>query len=771
MRKFSLFLTILLCLCASTAHSTVLSITFDSEKKVPATSYTSSDGVVFYFENNITAEQQSIFAGQKGQIKVAKEMEASFKWSSIAPGGAITITSFSVRAGMGGNNTWELYTNLPSAVHVNHSGKDDYTLTLDATKLLGLTLNDWIIIKAGGSECYIKEFSITYTATPATYYFGTEVLGNKPGNYYTSFTANSFSSTSDTKSVVGASVQADNAEATAYFTAAAQTDDGWNFEGWYLVDANGDPTETQYSDQLSCSMTFSSDSYNSGSPDECKLYARYTDKQVPTFSFDMKIGVVGQPTYQNVFTSSNSAALSSVTNSDDEVATVTYNLSTHEINVTALKKGHTTIEITQDGDEDNWVTKTQSYIVTVVNQGEWIWAQDIVSASNSYYLYSTVSGFLNDNNGFDNVPTILWTIGGTPLTSYTLTSSNSKMVAIYDESFQSNISSNKTDKSGDDVLMASSLEDGYFSLYRSNVLKIWGITVNRNVYTVNGGLAIQADASYEWVFVSPAQVEASEAYVEASTYIGKYTTLYPALNSELSAVLAANNYTSNNWVTCKANLDAIIAKCEAFDEDYAKFTANEISLTPTTDGFATFYSACPVALPSGVTAFKGDYSEGTLTLTDIDRSGKVPACTPVILHNDDNSNSTIVLTYDGSNNDSPVVSDLHGSSYDTMLDDAESTVTMDGKTGTAFALGYKNSTTAFYKYSSTATKVSANKAILIISGGNALVAGIRILSGDNNATNIESINANVDVIKFFENGQLFIKRDGIVYDALGRIVK
>ena len=40
-----------------------------------------------------------------------------------------------------------------------------------------------------------------------------------------------------------------------------------------------------------------------------------------------------------------------------------------------------------------------------------------------------------------------------------------------------------------------------------------------------------------------------------------------------------------------------------------------------------------------------------------------------------------------------------------------------------------------------------------------------------NATNIQAIDSNNDVVKYIQNGQLFIKRDGVVYDALGRVIK
>ena len=46
-----------------------------------------------------------------------------------------------------------------------------------------------------------------------------------------------------------------------------------------------------------------------------------------------------------------------------------------------------------------------------------------------------------------------------------------------------------------------------------------------------------------------------------------------------------------------------------------------------------------------------------------------------------------------------------------------------------------------------------------------------IVEAENNATAIDAVETNEDVVKFFENGQLLIKRDGIIYDVMGRVVR
>ena len=48
---------------------------------------------------------------------------------------------------------------------------------------------------------------------------------------------------------------------------------------------------------------------------------------------------------------------------------------------------------------------------------------------------------------------------------------------------------------------------------------------------------------------------------------------------------------------------------------------------------------------------------------------------------------------------------------------------------------------------------------------------LRIIESENNATNIHDVDGSDQIVKFIENGQLYIFRDGITYDVMGRIIK
>ena len=77
-----------------------------------------------------------------------------------------------------------------------------------------------------------------------------------------------------------------------------------------------------------------------------------------------------------------------------------------------------------------------------------------------------------------------------------------------------------------------------------------------------------------------------------------------------------------------------------------------------------------------------------------------------------------------------------------------------------------------YVEASNTVTVNAGKAYLDLTDLPATAPSIiRITDEENNATNVEAVKTYDNVIKFFENGQLLIKRDGITYDVMGRIVK
>ena len=67
--------------------------------------------------------------------------------------------------------------------------------------------------------------------------------------------------------------------------------------------------------------------------------------------------------------------------------------------------------------------------------------------------------------------------------------------------------------------------------------------------------------------------------------------------------------------------------------------------------------------------------------------------------------------------------------------------------------------------------VDAFYAYLNINPSGSAPSAFRIVEGVNNTTSVETVEASEKAVKFFENGQLFIQKNGVVYDMTGRAVK
>ena len=87
-----------------------------------------------------------------------------------------------------------------------------------------------------------------------------------------------------------------------------------------------------------------------------------------------------------------------------------------------------------------------------------------------------------------------------------------------------------------------------------------------------------------------------------------------------------------------------------------------------------------------------------------------------------------------------------------------------------YVLAYQSDVLGFYKIAS-ALSVPKGKAYLDLVGAASAPSALRIEDEVNDATNIEDVEANEKAVKFFVNGQMLIMREGIVYDALGRVVR
>ncbi len=95
-----------------------------------------------------------------------------------------------------------------------------------------------------------------------------------------------------------------------------------------------------------------------------------------------------------------------------------------------------------------------------------------------------------------------------------------------------------------------------------------------------------------------------------------------------------------------------------------------------------------------------------------------------------------------------------------------------GKTKYVLAASGEPAVATFLRIGATPATVPVGKAYLEFNEEIASApAALRIVDEESGATNINAVDASDEVVKFIENGKLYIKKNNIVYDALGRIIR
>ena len=179
----------------------------------------------------------------------------------------------------------------------------------------------------------------------------------------------------------------------------------------------------------------------------------------------------------------------------------------------------------------------------------------------------------------------------------------------------------------------------------------------------------------------------------------------------------------------------------------------------TADTWASFCPSFDVAIPTDVDVHYATLAGNTLT-AHLVSSGKIKAGEGVLLKSAESATYPFYATTDATT--LGTANDLFGTpeAYNTE-DDLEDY--------TFYVLGNGGDGIGFYRFEGT---IPANKAFLMVDGAFSEAPMIRFVTEEeNNATSIQDLQSSDEAVKFIENGQLLILRDGIIYDLLGRIVK
>ncbi len=193
---------------------------------------------------------------------------------------------------------------------------------------------------------------------------------------------------------------------------------------------------------------------------------------------------------------------------------------------------------------------------------------------------------------------------------------------------------------------------------------------------------------------------------------------------------------------------------------YVGITYTSMPLAITSAGWASIYLDFPAKVPTGVTAYYASaVTNSAVTLSPISAGQVIPANTGVVVSG---AAGNYDFAYSAEEPVSVVTNYFKGCLVATAVEASTKYVLSPESTPGDCVFGlYAGTTLGAYKAYMDATDRPAGAPDRIQF----------IIEGENNATNIEDIESAGKAVKFIENGRILILRDGITYDALGRIVK
>jgi len=243
------------------------------------------------------------------------------------------------------------------------------------------------------------------------------------------------------------------------------------------------------------------------------------------------------------------------------------------------------------------------------------------------------------------------------------------------------------------------------------------------------------------------------------------TGIWPGF--EVSATDAAGNYVcsftskeaptsiiwSDNGSNQKGNFDFVN---EAL---YTESGLTSFVLDVSDNGWATLCLPYDALIPDGVTGVHGVTGVTSNVLTMSNVANKIPNGVGVLVEAAEGSYTFYKTTGASSIGTNRLVG----------VTEATNLTAEQVGANNYYVLANQGGVLGFYKLAA-ATTILANRAYLL-SDGTFAPSIIRFVEDENGATNINAVDASEEAVKFFENGKLFIKKNGVVYNMMGTIVK
>ena len=273
---------------------------------------------------------------------------------------------------------------------------------------------------------------------------------------------------------------------------------------------------------------------------------------------------------------------------------------------------------------------------------------------------------------------------------------------------------------------------------------------------VNGsGTYPRGDASYIRMYQnSTLQLTAPTGYYIEGVVFTQSTASGTKWAADPSANVGTYTASTKSWAGENKTSVTFTFSAQCWISDIEITLAYNLSLTG-----GKFKSFCPiedVTVPANVTVYRGEVVGSYIVLNSVDIN-KIKKGEGVLLKAESNTNAVFSMTTGA---DDIEDNELKGVWQRTDRNETKSTYALYNE---------DNGDQVFKLY--TGAKLPANKAFFELDAQVSAPSVIRIVDEENGATDIKAVEGNDNTVKFFNNGMLYIKRDGVTYDLMGRIVK
>lgn len=168
--------------------------------------------------------------------------------------------------------------------------------------------------------------------------------------------------------------------------------------------------------------------------------------------------------------------------------------------------------------------ETPYYIYNAV-QDRWLYDGQTFSGQNAFGIGGSYSGEALSETA------ITWTLSGSLTDGYTMVSEYGHQFAVYDIGWNARVVTSETGGAAKNITLQSAINaEGFYSIYTKEKVQNPG----RNIYSSGiNRLEVQADASYEWKFISVEEYESAQTPTAIEEIAPEATTEKVLINGVL----------------------------------------------------------------------------------------------------------------------------------------------------------------------------------------------------------------------------------------------